>query len=344
MERRGLKLIGIGLADEYDLSLKAIEEARSCDKLYVELYTTKLSTSRERLEAVLQRPVTELSRRDLEGEAPRILEEASRSLVGLLVGGDCLAATTHISLLLEAKKRGIPTRVIHASSILTAIAETGLSLYKFGRVVTLPLPERGPPDTVLEALEGNLSLGLHTLILLDLDTERDRWLSVGDGIRLLLEADRPEAFNEETPVIGVARLGWRNPLIKGGKAVELLDVDFGNPPQALIVPGRLHFMEEEGLRLLANCPGEALKEWRPRGEPEHLVERYMESCRRVMERLRNRTLSEEAKKILDYASRYLSDAEYYAGEGRWPTALAAVSYCEGLLDALRLLGLAEFEW
>ncbi len=42
--------------------------------------------------------------------------------------------------------------------------------------------------------------------------------------------------------------------------------------------------------------------------------------------------------------KWMSDAEYYAGEGRWPTALAAISYCEGLLDALRLLGLAEFEW
>ncbi|RLI07698.1 diphthine synthase [Candidatus Bathyarchaeota archaeon] len=341
---RGLKLISIGLADEYDLSLRAIEEARSCDKLYVELYTTRLSTSRERLEEVLQRPLTELSRMDLEGERPRILEEASRSLIGLLIGGDCLAATTHISLLLEAKRQGIPTWVIHGSSIFTAIAETGLSLYKFGRIVTLPLPERGPPDTVLEALEGNLSLDLHTLILLDLDVERDRWLSVSEGVRFLLEADRPEVFNEETPAIGVARLGWSNPLIKGGRAVDLLDVDFGDPPQALIIPGRLHFMEEEGLRLLADCPGEALKGWRPRGEPEHLVERYMKSCRGVMEKLRDKPLSEEARRILDYAARYLSDAEYYAGEGRWPTALAAISYCEGLLDALRLLGLAEFEW
>jgi len=342
--RRGLKLISIGLADEYDLSLRAVEEARSCDRLYVELYTTKLSTSKERLEAILGRSLREAYRRDLEGERPRILEEASQSLIGLLIGGDCLTATTHISLLLEARRRGLPTWVIHGSSILTAIAETGLSLYKFGRVVTLPLPERGPPDTVLEALEGNLSLGLHTLILLDLDAERDRWLSIGEGIRLLLNADRPDIFNDETPLIGVARLGWRNPLIRGGRASELLNIDFGEPPQALIVPGRLHFVEEEGLRLLANLPGEALKGWRPRSETELLVERYMKSCRRVMEKLESSPLREEAQRILDYASRYLSDAEYYANEGRWPTALAAVSYCEGLLDALRLLGLAEFEW
>jgi len=41
--------------------------------------------------------------------------------------------------------------------------------------------------------------------------------------------------------------------------------------------------------------------------------------------------------------RYLEDAEHYAEERR-ATALASVSYAEGILDALRLLGLVEFEW
>lgn len=339
-----LKLISIGLSDELDLSLRALKEAGGCDSLYVELYTTKLSTSVERLEAVLGRHIKEVSRRELEGEEPPILEEASRRVVGLLVGGDCLTATTHISLLLEARKRGIPTKVIHGSSILTAIAETGLSLYKFGRAVSLPLPERGPPDTVLEALERNLSQGLHTLILLDLDVERERWLSIGEGIRLLLESDRPEIFNEETLTIGTARLGWRYPLIRGGRAKELINIDFGGPPQALIVPGRLHFLEEEGLRLIAGCPREVLKEWKPRGMVEEQVERYLKACSLVVERLSNGLREGAVIRILEHTSRYLNDAEYYAREGRWATALAAVSYCEGLLDALRLLSMAEFEW
>jgi diphthine synthase len=342
--RRGFKLISIGLSDERDLSLRALEEARSCDSLYVELYTTSLSTDVKRLEATLGRPLKEISRRELEGNEPPILEEASQRVVGLLVGGDCLTATTHISLLLEARKREIQTKVIHGSSILTAVAETGLSLYKFGRVVTLPLPDRGPPDTVLEALEGNLGLGLHTLILLDLDMESGRWLTIRRGLELLLEADRREVFNEETPTIGVARLGWRNPIMRGGRAKDLIEIEFGGPPHALIVPGRLHFMEEEGLRLLAGCSEEALKDWSPRGEVECLVERYLQACKMVVERLRGESLGGDAFRVLEYTSMYLSDAEYYANEGRWATALAAVSYCEGLLDALRLLGLAEFEW
>jgi len=48
--------------------------------------------------------------------------------------------------------------------------------------------------------------------------------------------------------------------------------------------------------------------------------------------------------IVEEARRYLEDAKYYQGKKRFETALAAVAYCEGLLDALRLLGLVEFTW
>jgi FAD synthetase len=47
--------------------------------------------------------------------------------------------------------------------------------------------------------------------------------------------------------------------------------------------------------------------------------------------------------LLDHTKRYLEDAEYYRGEDK-PVALTSVAYAEGILDALKLLGLAEFEW
>ncbi len=77
-----------------------------------------------------------------------------REEVGVLIGGDCLSATTHVSLLLEATEQGVETRIIHGSSIFSAVAETGLSLYKFGRTVTMPFPEKGPADTVLRGIRG----------------------------------------------------------------------------------------------------------------------------------------------------------------------------------------------
>jgi len=344
----GLSLISIGLSDEKDLSLRALEEARGCDALYAETYTTKLDTDTERLSALIGRPVTPLPRSRMEEGSDALLDEAVQHRVGILVGGDCLTATTHISLLLDARRRDIPIKVVHGSSILTAVAETGLSPYKFGRTVTLPLPEKGPADTVLDAIAENLEHGLHTLILLDLDVEAGRYLTADRAAAILIDADRPETFGEGTPIVAVARLGGANPVIKAGKAAEIVEADLGEPPQVLIVPGRLHFIEAEALRVIGGCPDEDLEGRRTGGEIERLIGRYAESCRRALNGLRLGRLplelgEVEVKDLIEKAERYLDDAAYYAS-GRRATALASVCYSEGILDALRLLGLVEFEW
>ncbi|MBS7626544.1 DUF357 domain-containing protein [Candidatus Bathyarchaeota archaeon] len=48
--------------------------------------------------------------------------------------------------------------------------------------------------------------------------------------------------------------------------------------------------------------------------------------------------------IIDSVNRYLQDANYYLGCGREVVALASAAYAEGLLDALRILGLVNFTW
>ncbi|UCD44787.1 MAG: diphthine synthase [Candidatus Bathyarchaeota archaeon] len=343
-----LTLISIGLADERDLSQRALEEAKSCDALYAELYTTVLDTDADRLAAAIGRPVKPLPRRAFEESSDALLREAEAAEVGVLIGGDALSATTHVSLLLEARKRGTPVRVVHGSSALTAVAETGLSLYKLGRTVTLPLPGKGTPDTVLRTLGENREHGLHTLVLLDLDTEAREHLTIDRAIETLLDAERPGTFGADTLTVGVARLGWANPDIKAGRPGDLREHDFDGPPQALIVPGRLHFLEAEALKVIGGCPTEILEDWVPRGEVERLIVKYGESCRRAVEKLEYAELPSEVsrevvKTLIEHAVRYLEDAEHYAEERR-ATALASVSYAEGILDALRLLGLVEFEW
>jgi len=344
----GLTLISTGLHDEQDISLRGLEKARQCDALYAELYTTILDTDTQRLSALIGRKVHPLSRRMLEEQSDEILERARTQRVGILIGGDCLSATTHMSLLIEAKKRGIPVEVVHASSIFTAVAETGLSLYKFGRTVTLPLPERGPPNTTLDVLEENMEQGLHTLILLDLDAEKRRHLPLPQAIGILLDAGKSEAFNPDTLCVATARLGWEDSIIRSNKAVELKGLDPGLPPHALIVPGRLHFMEIEALKVIGGCPEEVLQGHAPRGDLTRLIEKYGVSCRKAVEELEHaklpQTITKEAvESLIGHAVRYLDDAEYYVTERR-ATALASVSYAEGILDALRLLGLVDFEW
>lgn len=50
------------------------------------------------------------------------------------------------------------------------------------------------------------------------------------------------------------------------------------------------------------------------------------------------------KEILDSAERYWEDSKYYHERKKFEVGLASVSYCEGMLDALRLLRLVEFSW
>jgi hypothetical protein len=48
--------------------------------------------------------------------------------------------------------------------------------------------------------------------------------------------------------------------------------------------------------------------------------------------------------VLRWAADYLEDAKYYKSQGKLETSLTSIAYCEGLLDALRLMGAVKFEW
>jgi FAD synthetase len=45
--------------------------------------------------------------------------------------------------------------------------------------------------------------------------------------------------------------------------------------------------------------------------------------------------------ILESAKAYLEDAKYYRDKGKHEVSLASIAYCEGLLDALKLIGAIE---
>ena len=82
---------------------------------------------------------------------------------------------------------------------------------------------------------------------------------------------------------------------------------------------------------------------------EALTSKYISSAEKVLKELQQTkvpiNVTEEAvANILCWASDYLKDAKYYKAQGKLETSLTSVAYCEGLLDALRLLGVVKFEW
>jgi len=126
-----LNLVGIGLWDEKCLTLEGLKTCKKSDKIYLETYTSKWYGNIQNLEKMIGKKIIQLKRSDLEENSQKILEESKTQQISILILGDPLVATTHITLLLEAKRNGIKTRVIHNASIYSSLGETGLHLYKF---------------------------------------------------------------------------------------------------------------------------------------------------------------------------------------------------------------------
>jgi diphthine synthase len=258
-----LSFIGMGLHDENGLTLRGLDVAKNADTVYAEFYTSIMpGLSMDRLRHLVGKEIEILTRKDLEEGAERtIISKAEKERVALLIPGDPMSATTHVGLLLSAKKHGIRTAVIHSASILTAVSgATGLEVYKFGRTVTIPSPKTSPvPESVYEFIVANKSIGLHTLALLDLE---QGGLTIPEAIRILIKlesAKKTGLLTEEALVVALARVGAPDFLVRAARARDLVKGDFGGPPWSIVLPSRLHFVEAEALQILAGAPRELLE-------------------------------------------------------------------------------------
>jgi len=260
MSNGRLTFIGLGLYDEKDISLKGLEEIETCDIVYAEFYTAKLvGTDIGAIEQIIGKPIKILSREETE-KGDGILEYAKDKNVIFLTCGDPMTATTHVDLRLRAIKMGIKTKIIHGSSIVTAVPGLlGLQNYKFGRTTTLAYPEKNYfPTSPYDVIRDNKKMGLHTLVLL-IQADKDRYMTANEGMRLLLkmeEKHNENILNEDSIVCVVARAGSSEPIVAANTIKDLIEKDFGPPLHTLVVPGKLHFMEIEALQTLAQLPAQ----------------------------------------------------------------------------------------
>jgi hypothetical protein len=82
---------------------------------------------------------------------------------------------------------------------------------------------------------------------------------------------------------------------------------------------------------------------------EKLVSIYVDSAEHVFSKMEIVRPSPKLEtngilKVVDSARDYLRDAKYYREKEKFEVSLTSVAYCEGLLDALKLLGTVRFEW
>ncbi|MBI3051630.1 diphthine synthase [Candidatus Woesearchaeota archaeon] len=245
-----LHLIGIGLNYEKDISVRGLEIVKKCDLIYLETYSSVLACSLADLEKFYGKKIIPAGR-ELVEQSDEIVDNAIKKEVALLVIGDPLSATTHIDIMLRARKKGVLFNVINNASILTSVGIAGLQIYKFGKTSSVPFPDMHfQPVTAYEVVKQNRILGLHTMLILDLRPAENKFMTVNQAIEILLGIERhrqEQLFTEDTLCVGCARIGRGDFFIKAGSAKDLLSVDFGSPPHCLLVPGELHFIEEEAL-------------------------------------------------------------------------------------------------
>ncbi|GKY97864.1 hypothetical protein MPSEU_000744400 [Mayamaea pseudoterrestris] len=259
-----LYLIGLGLGDEDDITVKGLKLVKQCDHVFLEAYTSVLGVDQQRLEKLYGCSITIADRDLVEQQAEDLILEPALTLkVAFLVVGDPVCATTHSDLILRAMQRDIRVEVVHNASIMGAAGACGLQLYNFGQTVSIPFfEENWRPTSFYPKILYNRQGGMHTLCLLDIKVKEPdfqammknqikylppRFMTVNTACQQLLEAEDTHqggAYDgRRTLCVGLARMGSPTQCIKAGTLNELLEQDFGGPLHSLIICGELHGLE-----------------------------------------------------------------------------------------------------
>ncbi|EKM53640.1 uncharacterized protein PHACADRAFT_125502 [Phanerochaete carnosa HHB-10118-sp] len=273
-------IIGLGLCDEKDITVKGLEAVKGCSRVYLEAYTSILMIQKDRLEEFYGKELILADRDMVETESDEILKDADKEDVAMLVVGDPFGATTHTDIVLRARSAKIPVRIIHNASIMNAIGACGLQLYNFGQTVSLVFfTENWKPDSFYDRIKENVDLGMHTLVLLDIKVkeqseenlargrkiyEPPRYMSVKQAVSQLAEIEESRHGGiltpEKTLAIGMSRVGGgegRERIVSGTLAELLAQPPevFGEPLHSLVIVGRrLHHLEVEYAETFAVNP------------------------------------------------------------------------------------------
>lgn len=218
----------------------------------------------------------------VESSSDDILAGADKTDVAFLVVGDPFGATTHTDLVLRARELSIPTRSIPNASILTSIGTTGLQLYNFGQTVSMVffLPS-WRPASFYDRIRENVSIGLHTLVLLDIKVKEPSLENLARGRKIyepprfmtsaqcaaqmleIEEVKKEGVYSRESLAVGVARVGAEDQNIVAGTLEQLCEADLGKPLHSLVLLGkRTHDLEREFLQEFAVDKEVFEKVWR----------------------------------------------------------------------------------
>lgn len=154
---------------------------------------------------------------------------------------------------------------------MSAIGCTGLQLYNFGQTVSMVFfTENWKPSSYYDRVKENATLGLHTLVLLDIKVkeqslenmargrkiyEPPRYMTVAQCASQMLETEEERqegVYGPDSLAIGAARVGAPDQKLVAGTLKELAEVDMGEPLHSLVLLGkRAHDLEKDYIQQFA---------------------------------------------------------------------------------------------
>ncbi len=248
-----LYLIGTGLGD-YDITKEAEKALSLCDAIMVDGYTAAISDKKlEYMRSISDKSIRILGRTALEEDISKTISEAKSKNLAILVNGDPLIATTHKTILIEARKNNIDFKVLHSTSVLSvSMAESGLDFYRFGPICTIPRwSEHYKPVSFYETVLNNIKNNQHSIMLLDYDNEKRESIRLEEALTIMRNAESHYGngiMADNSYVELLCDLGTEKQKIKYCKLNEI-DKSINYTMATLILPAKLSDIENEYLKM-----------------------------------------------------------------------------------------------
>jgi len=245
-------LIGIGLKPGH-LTSEAKEAITKCNQVFLDTYTSAYAEGIiEELKGIVGKEIIALDRKGIEEGFFPVLKAAKEDGedIALLVFGNALSATTHIQLLLDAKKLGLKAMVLPGISIFDFVGSTGLDQYRFGRSCTIVAPkENYAPESFYDVIESNFNAGMHSFCLLDIDAEKNYKMTVAEALSILAKIEKKQGKDilQKATLIGLYALGSAKQKVMSADLEKMQRSSFALFPQSLVIASSLTNKEKEAL-------------------------------------------------------------------------------------------------
>lgn len=236
-------IIGIGL-NTRQLTFEAMDALKDCNDIYIDNYTNIFSKGLlEDLEKTISKKIIKLNRSSLESDLCFLKDNSC-----LLVIGNPFSATTHFTLIEEARKRNLEVKIIPGISIFNYRGNTGLFEYKFGKTTTIVYPLKNyAPTSFYDIILENLKIGAHSFCLLDIDVLNNKIMNVKDACEILEKIDTKKTLEKKICIALIAAASKEEEAI----VFEFKDyykLNIKKYPQTLIICGELNDFEREAIK------------------------------------------------------------------------------------------------